>query len=269
MLAGHFLNLFRLPRSYLSSHQLCSRSLPNLFKAYSSTHCFWMSLSDQPHLWENHCVNSRNHSLELDESVWVSWCHQSILETLIKFSLAADWIRLVRSTIIIDNRIDIGLEGTWNIESNLNQWQTTWWDRKVYGNQTQKRRIASDNMSCQEEEEKEEAHERRSEWMPDCRWLFLGNMDNVTPIERCRFKSPHITITQQQIPSKRSTFKKRAYRRHNPSTNARSAVSTSCCEAPIEEPWPHCVTMSEMRCPTRTWNVCLKHIWNHIFHCWV
>jgi len=150
MLAGHFLNLFRLPRSYLSSHQLCSRSLPNLFKAYSSTHCFWVSLSDQPHLWENHCVNSRNHSLELDESVWVSWCHQSILETLIKFSLAADWIRLVRSTIIIDNRIDIGLEGTWNIESNLNQWQTTWWDRKVYGNQTQKRRIASDNMSCQE-----------------------------------------------------------------------------------------------------------------------
>jgi len=44
MLAGHFLNLFRLPRSYLSSHQLCSRSLPNLFKAYSSTHCFWVSL---------------------------------------------------------------------------------------------------------------------------------------------------------------------------------------------------------------------------------
>jgi len=24
-------------------------------------------------------------------------------------------------------------------------------------------------MSCQEEEKKEEAHERRSEWMPDCR----------------------------------------------------------------------------------------------------
>jgi len=84
-------------------------------------------------------------------------------------------------------------------------------------------------MSCQEEEEKEEeAYERRSEWMPDYGWLFLGNMDNVAPIERCRFKSPHITITQQQIPSKRSTFKKRAYRRHNP--------STSCCEAPIEEP---------------------------------
>jgi len=32
------------------------------------------------------------------------------------------------------------------------------------------RRIASDNMSCQEEGEKEEeAHERRSERMPDCR----------------------------------------------------------------------------------------------------